>query len=62
MPQKQRQRGPSRQEFVEAVDVADRRLTALFSRWADGVLPEIRAEVREIAAPLFRLLERAGLR
>lgn len=53
---------PRPSEWRDACDVAERRLLGMYSRWFDGLAPEVRKEIHEIAEPLFQLLFRAGLR
>ena len=53
---------PKKDEWIAAVDTAEARLVSMVGRWSDGIPAAVRAELREIQAPLLDLLMRAKLR
>lgn len=55
-------RVPTKKELLDAMDGTERKLTEMVGRWQDSIPAEVRAEIRQIALPLLRLLLRAGRR
>jgi hypothetical protein len=54
--------GPTCGELLDAMDIAELHLLAMVGRWEDSIPAKVRAEIRQIAEPLLRLLLRAGRR
>ena len=53
---------PLKREWIDAADIAERRLTNMVGRALDGIPDPIRDEIAEIIDPQFQLLRREGRR
>ncbi|MDE2582764.1 MAG: hypothetical protein KGL52_14110 [Rhodospirillales bacterium] len=53
---------PPRRELLDQVDRVEARLSEMIGGWGGAIPPEVRAELRRVAAPLFESLMRAGRR
>lgn len=54
--------GPTKREWVDAADAAERRFSDMIGRSRDGIPDIVRDEIAEILAPLYELLRREGRR